>query len=70
MGDLSRRSFLTGAAALAGMAATAGLAGCAPQQASGEAAAADAQRPRRSNPPLGRRPHGSVKRLTSPRATS
>lgn len=33
MGDITRRSFLTGAAAAAGIAATAGLAGCAPRQA-------------------------------------
>ena len=35
---LSRRSFLTGAAATAGLAAFAGLAGCAPQSTTGGAA--------------------------------
>ena len=35
---LSRRSFLTGAAATAGLAAFAGLAGCAPQSTTGDAA--------------------------------
>lgn len=56
MGDLSRRSFLTGAAALAGMAATAGLAGCAPQQASGEAAAADGTAASSVEPAIGETP--------------
>lgn len=56
MGDLSRRSFLTGAAALAGMAATAGLAGCAPQQATGEAAAADGTATSSVEPAIGETP--------------
>lgn len=36
MGKITRRSFLTGAAAAAGIAATAGLTGCAPRQTNGE----------------------------------
>ena len=38
MEDISRRSFLTGAVAVAGIAATAGLAGCAPQTTNAGAA--------------------------------
>ena len=43
MEDISRRSFLTGAVAVAGIAATAGLAGCAPQQTSEATAGSSAQ---------------------------